>query len=206
MTLAKEVIALVQATPGLTDREITNALLGVSAPQQAVNQVARTLVSRGLLSRAGREDGRIGNYPPGQQCSARTMVMSKPARHDSETFSEDRLKGILQCWLREHGWDVSVAWGKERGIDIVAERSSRKWIIEVKGMGSLPAMRVNYFLSILGETLQRMTDPVAVYSIALPDMLQYRKLWDRLPVVAKERTQISCLFINEQGHIDHVGS
>ncbi len=33
-------------------------------------------------------------------------------------------------------------------------------------------MRVNYFLSVLGETLQRRDDETAKYSMALPDLEQ----------------------------------
>lgn len=65
-------------------------------------------------------------------------------------------------------------------------------------------MRVNYFLAKLGETLQRMSDPNAKYSIALPDMPQYRNLWNRLPRLAKERTGISVLFVNEKKEIEEV--
>jgi hypothetical protein len=48
---------------------------------------------------------------------------------------------------------------------------------EAKGCGSLQPMHVNYFIAILGELLQRINDPGARYSIALPDMKQYRGLW-----------------------------
>jgi len=64
-------------------------------------------------------------------------------------------------------------------------------------------MRINYFLSMLGETLQRMDDPAARYSIALPDMAQYRSLWERLPALAKERTTIDILFVDADGNIDN---
>ena len=61
-------------------------------------------------------------------------------------------------------------------------------------MGTRNPMRVNYFLSALGEILQRMDDSTAQYSIAVPDLPQYHGLWDRLPVLCKERTQLSILF------------
>jgi hypothetical protein len=38
---------------------------------------------------------------------------------------------------------------------------SARWVIEAKGGGSLNPMRVNYFLAVLGELLQRMSDPCA---------------------------------------------
>jgi hypothetical protein len=60
---------------------------------------------------------------------------------------------------------------------------------------------VNSFLAILGELLQRMNDENARYSIALPDLHQFRALWDKLPPVAKKRTAITALFVNESGSV-----
>jgi len=62
-------------------------------------------------------------------------------------------------------------------------------------------MRVNYFVAILGELLQRMTDPAAHYSVALPDLKQFRGLWRRLPPMAKARTGITALFVAPSGQI-----
>lgn len=126
----------------------------------------------------------------------------KPIRStDASGLHEDSIKGILDAWLKNDGWDTGVAWGKKRGIDILAVRGNEKWIIEVKGCGSRDAMRVNYFLVILVETLQRMDDSNTRYSIALPNLQQFRNLWKRLPKLAKERTQIDAVFISEDGNI-----
>ena len=65
-------------------------------------------------------------------------------------------------------------------------------------------MRVNYFLAILGETLQRMSNEDSAYSIALPDMPQYRRLWDRLPTLAKRRTDISIILVSHNGRVIHL--
>jgi hypothetical protein len=73
--------------------------------------------------------------------------------------------------------------------------------VEVKGSGKYPQMRVNYFLSVLGEILQRMDDIEAMYSIALPDIDQYRRLWERLPRLARERTRLTLLLVDSSGHI-----
>jgi hypothetical protein len=40
-------------------------------------------------------------------------------------------------------------------------------------------MRVNYFLAILGEIPQRMDDPSARYSIALPSLREFKRLCER---------------------------
>jgi hypothetical protein len=59
----------------------------------------------------------------------------------------------------------------------------------------------NYFVSILGETLQRMTIENARYSIALPNHPKFRRLWHELPEVARDRTRIEALFVDVCGNI-----
>ena len=59
-------------------------------------------------------------------------------------------------------------------------------------------------MAILGELLQRMTEPSAKYSIALPDVGQFRGLWQRLPRLAKDRAQISCLFVRDDGTVSEI--
>lgn len=125
----------------------------------------------------------------------------KKKNHDVEALSEDEIKEVLVDWLSNQGWKCHVAWGNRPGIDIEARRAKERWIIEVKGPGSRPPMRVNYFLGILGETLQRMDDPNARYSIALPELPQYRGLWERLPSLAKVRTTITMLFVDSRGNV-----
>ena len=62
-------------------------------------------------------------------------------------------------------------------------------------------MRHNYFLTVLGETLQRMDDSTAHYSIAMPDIGKFRDLWQRLPGLAKTRTRITALFVSRDGRV-----
>jgi len=115
------------------------------------------------------------------------------------------VKRALEDWLKSNGWErVDIAWGKSQGTGIVARKGERRWIIEAKGCGSRDAMRVNYFLAILGETLQRMATPQDRYSIALPDLPQFRRLWSRLPALAKSRTAISALFVDGAGRVTEV--
>jgi hypothetical protein len=113
---------------------------------------------------------------------------------------------MLQTWLENAGWKVSVVWGRGRGVDVEATKGPQRWVIEAKGCGSLDPMRVNYFLSILGELLQRMNDSDAHCSIALPDNKQFRGLWQRLPPLAKSRTRISALFVDSSGRVEEVST
>ena len=202
-SLQAQIFELVAAVPGLTDREITNRLRSPADNQQPINQTARALESRGLLTRRRRADGLIGNYLSDNGGSFESGIARPRAKnHDLEALSEDEIKAVLETWLRDEGWESKIAWGKERGIDIDATKGLARWVIEVKGPGSLQPMRVNYFIGVLGETLQRMEDPNAKYSIAFPDLPQYRGLWARLPPLAKSRTQISIIFVSTDGSVE----
>ena len=204
-TLAEQIIKLLEHNPGLTDREITDSLRGHSDNQQPINQTCRNLEERGVLARRRRSDGLIGNYLVSQSGipvnAHREVPKNKPVNDD---LSEDDVKRFLEKWLVGEGWQVQVAWGYTPGVDIDARQGTRRWVIEVKGCGSLSAMRVNYFLGVLGETLQRMDDPEASYSIAFPDIQQFRRLWERLPALAKNRAGISALFVDKNGSVVHL--
>ena len=204
-SLPEELIEAVKAKSGQTDRELTNVLRGRVAPQQPINIAARRLAEQKIIVRWKRpEDGLIGNYPGDAPLPVATSVSRATPNHDVEALSEDELKHVLERWLHSKGWETQIAWGKTQGIDIDAKRGAERWIIEVKGPGSRQPMRVNYFIGILGETLQRMADPNAEYSIALPDLAQYRGLWQRLPALAKNRTKISLLLVSISGDIQHL--
>jgi len=201
-TFGEKLLREIRVHPGLSDRELTTALKGREANQQHVNQEARYLEQQRLIIRQQRNDGLIGNYPAEGRRGIEPPQPHK-IKKTEKGLSEDELKDHLASWLKQYGWEVVVAWGKSRGVDIDAKRKSERWIIEVKGIGSLNAMRVNYFIGILGETLQRMDDENAKYSIALPDIAQFRNLWARLPSLAKKRTQISALFVSGDGSVRH---
>ncbi len=152
-----------------------------------------------------REDSFMGCATVGGASASRHSNEPPNKNHDLEALSEDEIKEVLEDWLGKNGWETKIAWGRTPGIDIEAVMPGKRWVIEVKGPGSRPQMRVNYFLAILGETLQRLNDADASYSIALPDLPQYRRLWERLPDLAKSKTGISILFISPDRKIDFTG-
>lgn len=77
-SLGDRILALIQTSPGLTDREITDLLVGKAAPQQHVNQTCNRLHRRGLLLRRRRPDTKIGNYPGGRADSLLTEDRAVP--------------------------------------------------------------------------------------------------------------------------------
>jgi hypothetical protein len=138
--------------------------------------------------------------PNGDRLTRETSKILAPEFH----LQEDSIKEFLRTHLEAREWKVAIVQGGAHGIDIDAKRGEERWIIEVKGCGSLNPMRVNYFLGALGELLQRMNDPEARYSIAVPDLPQFRGLWNRLPSLAKQKTGISCLFVRADGNVEEV--
>ena len=196
--LKQRIINLLEEQGHLTDRQITDLIYNAEAPQQPINQACRQLQNQGIIIRR-KINNRIQN----------TLAngVNLPAEEKTITtslLSEDNLKKYLTQWLEQNGWKTTVAWGHKQGVDIDATKNGQRWIIEVKGIGTLQPMRVNYFIAVLGETIQRMDDPKAQYSIALPDIQQYRGLWNRLPRLAKQRTQITILFVDDHGGITHI--
>jgi len=205
-TLKDRIKLLIREFPGLTDRDLTDRTLGTSASQQAVNQSARALAAKDMIQRRRRPDGRIGNFPANGSIPEPSLVVVPSAvlGEGSSGLCEDDIKRSVKNWLEADGWHVDVRWGRDRGIDVDARRGDSRWVIEAKGCGSRNAMRVNYFIAMLGETLQRMEEPMTRYSIALPDLQQFRGLWARLPQLAKARTEITALFISETGTVTEV--
>lgn len=199
-SFADKLFAKIKKCPGLSDRELTDILCGVDIHNAQVNQTARLLEGAERIVRRPRVDGIIGNYPVGVVAKVAEPVKPEIKR-TPDRLSEDELKEFLDKWLQSQGWSTRIAWGRSRGIDIEASRNGKRWLIEVKGLGSRDAMRVNYFLGALGETLQRMADRHAQYSIALPDIPQFRGLWSRLPKLAKSRTTITALFVSSDGTV-----
>lgn len=117
-------------------------------------------------------------------------------------LTEEQVKHLINDYYIAQGYLTSVAWGHSRGADIVAQKGNERLIIEVKGCGSRQQMRVNYFLAILGEVLQRMDNTNCDYFIALPKMQQYLNLWQKLPKLAKQRTKISLILVDDNGHLE----
>jgi len=190
-TLADRVLsALVDAGTCLDDDQLA-AVLGVR--RQAINQVCRSLEIQGQLARPVSVGNKIQNCLIGSPSQPRPA----PAITTSPTglLKEDEVKAAVRDYLTAHGYEVVVAWGHERGIDIEARRSEERILIEAKGEASLQPQNANYFLGALGELLQRLDDPDAFYGLGLPDNRQYHGLVDRLPTLARERLNLVVFFV-----------
>lgn len=197
MSLKEDIMSRLNSFPGLTDTELEKHL---NRSHQHINSACRELQQQGFLRRQPnpQKKGSLGNYPTGiKYPNIPVHTQKQPVG-----INEDTVKETVKEWLERNGWTVEIAWGKSHGVDIKARKCNENWYIEAKGSGSSNPMRVNYFLNILGETLQRMDDPSAKYSIALPNMQQYRNLWTRLPSLAKQRTKINMILVSKNGNIE----
>ena len=117
-------------------------------------------------------------------------------------LTEEQVKRYDYDYFISQGYATTVAWGHSHGADIIALQGNERFIIEAKGCGSRNAMRVNYFLAILGETLQRMDDADRKYYIALPKIQQYENLWRKLPTLARQRTAIEMILVDGTGKLE----
>jgi hypothetical protein len=200
--IKKNIIRLLEHNPGLTDRELTDAIRGSGSSPQYINQICRFLESQGTVLRKIREDGLIGNWPGNPENSH--LLSDPPGAGEIEEIPEKKIKQVLGDYLATRGWHIDTARGNIHGADIEARRGTDRWIIEVKGSGAYNPLRVSDFLSVLGEILQRMDEPYCKYSVALPDMEQFRRLWDRLPPLARSRMGTTALFVNPDGNVAEI--
>ena len=95
-------------------------------------------------------------------------------------LDEETVKDSVAGFLRDRGYSVAVGKKRERGPDIRASREGLKLILEAKGEGTQNAMFNNFFVSVLGEILQRMNEQAAEYGIALPAHRKFARLIEEL--------------------------
>ena len=138
----------------------------------------------------------IGNASAIRAASPAPAV-TRPGRIGAQPLTEDEVKQGVKEFLETAGFHVSVAWGRERGVDIEAVSPAEVLLLEAKGSAQNPPQQVNYFLGALGELLQRMSEPSAAYGLALPDNAQYRGLASRLPPLVWERLNFTVLFVSK---------
>ena len=127
----------------------------------------------------------------------------RPAVHEDiprsgNLLTEDSVKTAVKAYLEGAGWSVTVAWGRNHGVDIGAHRDGEHLYLEAKGEATNSAQQANYFIGALGELVQRLRDPTARYGLALPDNQQFRRLAERLPPLAHERLNLVIMFVDRQ--------
>ena len=125
------------------------------------------------------------------------MQMQKNAK----CTSVNRIKYLLKNYLISEGWSVKIKRRFNFSFDIEAMRDKQRWIIEINSTGS--AALTESFVAAIGEVIQRMDidDHNIKYSVAFPDNIPFRRLWERLPALAKKKIGITALFVEETGNV-----
>ncbi|HEV2489121.1 MAG TPA: hypothetical protein VGT03_04880 [Candidatus Acidoferrales bacterium] len=95
-------------------------------------------------------------------------------------LGEETVKNCVADFLRGRGYAVAVGKKREHGPDIRATKDGLNLVVEAKGEGSRNEMFNNFFVSILGQILQRMTEQAAEYGIALPAHRKFARLIEEL--------------------------
>jgi len=199
-------MALVHRNPGIALAEAARML---EVRYQQLRQVVLSLERRGLLIRRKEDVYRL--YPLKARAKASYEDQStKPTTSPEQAIAthkqgldrsipetEDEVKLRLFRYFEERGAQVEVRYGHLQGPDLVVFQGGRKLVIEAKGIGKHSTMQRNYFLSVLGEILRRMSDPNARYAVAFPDHPQYRRLWNRLPAWVKRHLRLTAFFVGE---------
>jgi hypothetical protein len=120
-------------------------------------------------------------------------------------MTEDEVKAAMKSTFEGRGYEVHVMWGRKSGSDILAISGSSRLVIEAKGEGSYRQMLGNFFLSALGEILQRMSDNCNSYAIALPAHPSYIELVLKLPKRVREALQLDFYFVRPKETAYEVG-
>lgn len=105
----------------------------------------------------------------------------------------NELPSLIKEWLEEKGWETI-----EHNRYIEAKKQERKWLIDIY---QTTRGRKVPLPSKLTEMIKKMDDGDAYYSVALVDSPIYRKQWDEIPSVAKERLQVSVILADRSGRV-----
>lgn len=126
----------------------------------------------------------------------------RPAKSDEEKLAARRAKmkrntedltNLIKAWLNEHGW----SYEDNKGV-LEAFNGDKKWVINVQGIkrGRKQTLPVK-----LGEVIKHIDDLDTHYSMAFNDSLTYRRQWNEIPAMVKERLNMSVILADKKGNI-----
>jgi len=128
------------------------------------------------------------------------VEMRNFAYHESTGMKEETVKAAVATFLRTQGYTVAVGKERERGPDMRATREALNLIVESKGEGSRPEMFNNYFLSAIGEIIQRRSMQAAEYGIALPAHSKFvRLVGDLDDLLVRSQLRLNFYLVQKDG-------
>ncbi|MHA6288086.1 hypothetical protein [Maricaulis sp. CAU 1757] len=118
-------------------------------------------------------------------------------------------------WLEAQHWAVKTSEknqgysmirqffpGQGRG-DVVAEKDGGEWIVQCRVAHYQDALTLGEVYAGLGGLLFQLESETTNVSIAMPDDPMFRGLWARIPAFAKQRTNITAFFVDQDGNVAH---
>lgn len=105
----------------------------------------------------------------------------------------NELPRLVKAWLEERGWETL-----EHNRFIEAKKEDEKWFIDIYQATRGRKMPLPNKLT---EVIKKMEDEKAYYSVALVDSPIYRRQWNEIPDVAKDRLKVSVLLADRTGQI-----
>jgi hypothetical protein len=106
------------------------------------------------------------------------VVGSVGAGRASTPFAEPEVERLLITHLQGKGYRVNQRQHVHSGIiDVAATGADGNWLIEVKGedRGGYNSAQMNFQMGI-GQIMSRMTDPDALYAVAIPVTHDYLRV------------------------------
>lgn len=139
-------------------------------------------------------EGREKLYPGKKRGRPPKSPQEKEAARKARLkHSTQDLCSLIKSWLGEHGWEYE----EHKGI-IEGHHEGKRWIINVQGIHRGRKQPLPLKLS---EIIRQMDDEEAVYSLAFNDSASYRRQWQEIPQVVKERLHMSVIFADKKGNI-----
>lgn len=188
MTIAQRILeVLKERSDGVDDDELAE-ILHLKARQQA-NSRCRALEQEGVVSRR-RVDGKIRNFLISSAPTTAVRETAALLEGDKPWFWEGKVQSQIVRYLSAQQYDIrSVAdtAGRQRGIDIVAERDGEELWVSVKGYpegtaktnASLQAG--HWFKQVIYDMIRYRGESDSVsLRVGLPDFSRYRSMAEQI--------------------------
>ena len=113
-----------------------------------------------------------------------------PKIYPNEAFVQE----AIENYFSTAGFEIK----ESRHIDLVAEKTNEKWIVEAKGSTSQITVDFN---TCLGQLARRMTSPFIKYAIALPYEDNYKHQCTELPDYYRANNNLYIILVAENAQV-----
>src|SRR5436190_15979349 len=85
------------------------------------------------LARVGRGQYILASAPTGPEGAGTEAAERAPVPAPAASLTEDEVNQGVKEYLEASGFRITVAWGRERGIDVTAVSGAEVMLLEAKG-------------------------------------------------------------------------